>query len=79
MPDLTTRALLHCPDCGHEYPGLREPPAGATCEAVRTICLGCGREHTVCVWIADLVRGWPDDPDEERLHGPTIERRAGMP
>lgn len=84
MADLTNRPLIRCPDCGHEYPGLREPPPGATCEPQRTTCLGCGRDHWPMVWIADVVRAptsppcserWPDDPEEERRHGPTVERR----
>jgi hypothetical protein len=56
MPDLLHRPLLRCPDCGHEYPGLREPPVGATCEAVRPQCLGCGRDHWPMVWIADVAK-----------------------
>lgn len=56
MPDLTARPLLRCPDCGREYPGLRRAPAGGTCSPISLHCLGCGREHVVCVWIADIYR-----------------------
>jgi hypothetical protein len=49
MPDLTRRPLLRCPDCGRAYPGLRRAPAGVTVSPRDVRCVGCGREHVVCV------------------------------
>ena len=84
MPDITDRPAICCPDCGAPYPGAYQAPEYGMITPVWLTCTECGSRHIVSLWIADVVRQptsppqsarWPDDPEEERLHGPTVERR----
>jgi len=56
---------LICPDCGCIWPGL-DPATAPGGDPVRC---SCGR-----LLYGQTIRLWPDDPEEERRHGPTVER-----
>ena len=87
MSDLVHRPSLLCEGCSTPL-GVPAPPAGVEGHAVPLRCPRCGYRQQRAVWIADAPAAekildrdpppsprWPDDPEEERRHGPTVERR----